>query len=259
MKDILVIYPHGLGDCVLLTPALREFYKKTGQKVHIATLARFQSAQFFDNNPYVDKIYYTKDAWLDYPSSHVGFNAVYNDWKKIAKEEGFQGVVMPMHSEPINKILLNFRFFGLAANDQYQTEFFSTPEDQQMAAAIVKDKVGDSPFGFVQTSTGVPSKDLPPGFGRHWLQANKGVEKIIEIGQEIDQLEYNINVQFEILRLAAAVCIPDSVFYHACHAMNKEIDLVYFGRGQGIYDRVRPLWEVKENVVFLLEDEGVKQ
>ena len=114
-------------------------------------------------------------------------------------------------------------------------------------------------IGFVQTSTGVPSKDLPPGFGRHWLQANKGVEKIIEIGQEIDQLEYNINVQFEILRLAAAVCIPDSVFYHACHAMNKEIDLVYFGRGQGIYDRVRPLWEVKENVVFLLEDEGVKQ
>ena len=30
MKDILVVYPHGLGDCVLLTPTLREYYKKIG-------------------------------------------------------------------------------------------------------------------------------------------------------------------------------------------------------------------------------------
>ena len=57
MKDLLILYPHGLGDCILLTPAIREFYYKTGNKVHIATLERFRTAKFFENNTYVDKIF----------------------------------------------------------------------------------------------------------------------------------------------------------------------------------------------------------
>lgn len=257
MEDVLVIYPHGLGDCILLTPALREYYNKNGHRLRVATLERFRSARFFDHNPYVERVYYTKDAWLDYPNPHVGFNAVYNDWKNYARAQGLRGVVMPMHSDPLNKIILNFKYLGISPDASPVTELHTTPEDVNIAKKIIGSVVGDSPFGFVQTATGVSSKDLPPGFGRRWLQENKGIEKIIEIGQEIDPLEYNINVQFEILRLASAVCIPDSVFYHACHAMNKEVDLVYFGRGRGVYDRVRPLWEVKENVVFSLENEGV--
>jgi len=252
VKDILVIYPHGLGDCVLLTPALREYYNKHGQKLNVATLERFRSAQFFDHNPYVDEVYYTKDAWLDYPNSQVGFNAVYNDWKAAARDKGLRGVVMPMHTDPISKILLNFKYLGIDPYQDPKTELHTTPEDTTTAERIIEDKVGSDPFGFVQTSTGVPSKDLPADYGRQWLKKNRGLEKVIEIGKEIGHLDYNINVQFEILRRASAVCIPDSVFYHACHAMDKEIDLVYFGRGKGIYDRVRPLHEVVENVVFSL-------
>ena len=252
MEDVLVIYPHGLGDCVLLTPTLREYYKKTGEKLHIATLERFRSAQFFNNNPYVDQIFYTKDAWHDYPNSQTGFQSIYNDWKSFAKDKGYKGIVMPMHSQPINKILLNYKFLGLVGQKDYQTEIYTTQEDEKVAQDIIEAIVGTLPFGFVQTSTGVPSKDLPQGYGRQWLLENRGLEKIIEIGLEINPLEYNINVQFEILRRAAAVCIPDSVFYHACHAINKEVDFVYFGRGQAVYNRVCPLHEAIENVVFAL-------
>ena len=76
---------------------------------------------------------------------------------------------------------------------------------------------------------------------------------MIEIGTEFGPLEYNINVQFEIMRRAAAVCLPDSVFYHACHAMGKGVDLVFFGRGPQVYNRVKPLHQVVENVVFGLK------
>lgn len=252
MEDVLVIYPHGLGDCVLLTPALREYYNKNGHQLSVATLERFRSAEFFDHNPYVKQVYYTKDAWLDYPNSQVGFNTVYNDWKTYAREQGLRGVVMPMHSNPISKIILNFKYLGIPADANPVTELHTTPEDVAVADNIVAELVGDAPFGFVQTKTGVPSKDLPVDYGRTWLKDRRGLENVIEIGKEIGALDYNINIQFEILRRAAAVCIPDSVFYHACHAMNKPIDLVYFGRGKGIYDRVRPLHEVKENVVFKL-------
>jgi len=252
MEDVLVIYPHGLGDCVLLTPALREYYNKNGHQLSVATLERFRSAEFFDHNPYVKQVYYTKDAWLDYPNSQVGFNTVYNDWKTYAREQGLRGVVMPMHSTPTSKIILNFKYLGIPLDANPVTELYTTPEDGDAADKIIAKLVGDAPFGFVQTNTGVPSKDLPADYGRTWLKDQRGLENIIEIGKEIGALDYNINIQFEILRRAAAVCIPDSVFYHACHAMNKPIDLVYFGRGEGIYDRVRPLHEVKENVVFKL-------
>ena len=86
------------------------------------------------------------------------------------------------------------------------------------------------------------------------MNENKGIENFIEIGKEIKELEYNINVQFEIMRLAEAVCIPDSVFYHACHAINKNVDFAYFGRGKSIWERVKPLHYVNENVVYNLEN-----
>ena len=55
------------------------------------------------------------------------------------------------------------------------------------------------------------------------------------------------------MRRAKAVCVPDSVFYHACHAINKDVDFAYFGRGKGIWQRVKPLHNVNENVVYNLE------
>ena len=253
MKDLLVLYPHGLGDCILLTPAIREFYSKTKNKVHVATLERFRTARFFDNNPYVDQIFYTKDAWHDYPNSQVGFFSLKEEWKRFAKDNGFSGFVMPMHSEPINKILLNYRHLGIQNPANYNTEVHTTKEDVSRAEELISGLVGDAEFGFVQTTTGVPSKDLPQGYGRKYL-AKIGIDKVIEIGKEFGALDESINVQFEILRRAKAVCIPDSVFYHACHAMGKKVDFVYFGRGPGVYERVRPLHKVEENIFYELGD-----
>ena len=253
MRRILILYPHGLGDCILLTPAIREFFMATENKVSIATLQRFKSATLFDNNPYVDQIFYTKDAWADYPASHIGFQSLYSEWKQKAKDLGFHGFLMPMHSQPTSKILLNCEFLGIRGAANYQPEVHTTPEDVEKANEIIQSVCGDSLFGFVQTNTGVPQKDLPAHFGRNWLKGHKGLDRVIEIGTEFGPLEYNINVQFEIMRRASAVCLPDSVFYHACHAMGKDVDFAFFGRGKQVYDRVKPLHKVTENIVFDLK------
>ena len=252
--NLLILYPHGLGDCILLTPALREFYKRTGHKVHVATLERFKSAQFFDHCPYVDKIFYTKDAWLDYPHSHIGFDALKQEWKTFAQEQEFRGVVMPMHSSLRNKIILNSEALGIKHLSTFNTEIFTTTEDKEVATQVVKRLVGQNSFGFIQTDTGLETKNLYKKFGQEWLKKNKGLSHFIELGENLQALDYNINVQFEIMRLATGVCLPDSVFYHACHAMNKEVDFVYFGRGREIYERVKPLHPVKENVIYKLEE-----
>ncbi len=250
MKNLLIIYPHGLGDCILLTPAIREFFKATGSKVHIATLERFKSAKFFVNNPYVDKIHYTKDAWHDYSDSNTGFISLYKEWKEKARELKYGGIVMPMHSIPSNKIYINIKHLGIKDPEDYKTEIHTTEDDKKIAKNIIQKIVGNSDFGFIQTNTGVPTKNLPEGFGREWLRENRGLKKFIEIGRELSPFDYNINVQFEILRNASAVCLPDSVFYHCCHAIGKDVDFVFFGRGKEIHRRVKPVWQVNENVVF---------
>jgi len=252
VENLLVLYPHGLGDCILLTPAIREFHKATGHKVYVATLQRFESAKFFDNNPYVDKIFYTKDAWHDYPNSHVGFSELYKEWKTFAQKNSFGGIVMPMHSHPVSKIELNFKFLGVQNPQNYKAEIHTTQKDVDKAASIISSVVGEQPFGFIQTNTGVEQKDLPQGYGEQWLKNNKNLEAFIEVGKNFSALEHNINVQFEIMRKASAVCLPDSVFYHACHAMNKPVDLAYFGRGKGVYERVKHTVASKEKVVFEL-------
>lgn len=252
MKKILTLYPHGLGDCILLTPAIREFYKVTGNKVCIATLERFKSAKFFDNNPYVDQIFYTKDAWHDYPNSQIGFSSLYNEWKSFAKDNNFDGIVMPMHSNPTSKIDLNFKYFGLVNPENEKAEIYTTAKDVKTAQDIILNLTKGEPFGFIQTSTGVKQKDLPDGYGAGWLRENRSLNSFIEVGKHFSALEYNINVQFEIMRRANAVCLPDSVFYHACHAIGKEVDLAYFGRGPQVHQRVRHKIPSKENVVFEL-------
>tara|TARA_R110001599_G_scaffold349516_1_gene577966 strand:- start:2121 stop:2879 length:759 start_codon:yes stop_codon:yes gene_type:complete len=250
MKDLLILYPHGLGDCILLTPAIREFYKATGNKVHIATLERFKSAKLFDNNPYVDKIFYTKDAWHDYPNSQVGFSELYKEWKLFAQQNDFGGIVMPMHAHPVQKIELNFKYLGVRNPKEYGVEVYTKPSDKKLAEKIIKNILDDKPFGFIQTNTGVKQKDLPSGYGKNYLKRYKNIEYFIEVGKDFNALDFNINVQIEIMRKAAAVCLPDSVFYHACHAIKKPIDFVYFGRGENVYNRVKHLVASEENVVF---------
>lgn len=254
MKDLLILYPHGLGDCILLTPAMREFYNITGNKVHIATLERFKSAKFFDNCPYVDNIHYTKDAWHDYPNSAIGFSELQKEWKQFAIDNNYGGVVMPMHSSPQNKIILNGNFLGIKKFKSYQTEIFTSEQDKEIAENFVYEKVGKEDFGFIQTNTGVPTKDLTEGFGKAWLSKNKDISNFIEIGVDYSHLEFNINVQFEIMKMSKAICVPDSVFYHACHAVNKKVDFVYFARGIGIHERVKPLHKNEENVFYKLEE-----
>ena len=134
---LFVLYPHGLGDCILLTPAIIEFYKLTGQKVSIATLERFKSAMFYDNNPYIDNILDTKDAWHDYENPHLGFQKLHEEWKHFAKQEGYQGFVMPMHSDPISKIKINFAHLGIKNAQDFKAEIYTKKQEKLIADNVI--------------------------------------------------------------------------------------------------------------------------
>lgn len=244
---VLVVYPHGLGDCVLATPALRAYKAKTGNFVGFAMLERFRSSELFKHNPNVDELFWTKDAWNDFPNFRVGCAAVEQQCRQMAADNGYDDIVFVKHSRNGSKILDCAKALGVELTDVH-TDVYIAEEDRERAVAYTLPR----PFGFVQSSTGVPVKDLPPGFGKRWLRLWKNIPRVVEIGVDFRYDELNINVQFAIMELADAVCLPDSVFYHACCALDKRVDFVYFAKGPGIYNRVKPLHEVEERVVYRL-------
>lgn len=251
---ILICYPHGLGDCVLLTPVLRDYFHTTGKKMAVATMERFRSAMFFDHNPYVEQIFYTKDAWNDFHDADFGFRSVVQHCHNLASKHGYTHVVFPRHKMVIEKIHSNYAELGMRHVINPTTEIYTTRADVDAAEKIIKQCVGDNQFGFVHTTTGVPRKDLPEGYGRKWLKKYRNLDHVIEVDKDFGSLEYPITTQFEILRRSTAVCVPDSVFYHACGAMHKPVDFVYFARGKEIYDRVKPLHQVLQNIRLTLDE-----
>ena len=136
------------------------------------------------------------------------------------------------------------------------TEIFTTAEDKELASTFIKQKFGNESFGFVQTKTGRDRANLPENYGKLWLKNYCNLDNIIEVGKDYDPLQFNINTQFEIMRRARAVCLPDSVFSNACGAMGKPIDHLYVAPGWGPqgYARVKPLHFVKQNVVYELDE-----
>jgi len=154
-----------------------------------------------------------------------------------------------------NKIEANFEACEIDPSSDF-TEIFSSTQDFEFAQMVARDGYqGERPFGFVQTTTGRPNADLPKGYGREWLRIHKGLTDVLEVGIDFKYDESSINAQIEIMRMASAVCLPDSVFSNACGAIGKPIDHLYFAPQWGPqgYARVKPLHQVEQHVVYELD------
>ena len=113
-EGLLICYPNGLGDCILLTPVLRNYFFSTGNKASIAILERFKTAKIFDNNPYVDQLLYTKDAWNDFETSEIGFKIVMESCVQWCQQNEYEYLAYPRHDDwNQSKILLNLRYCNI--------------------------------------------------------------------------------------------------------------------------------------------------
>lgn len=250
---LLIIYPHGLGDIIMATPALRKYRREHPQDyIVLAMQARFESSEILKHCPYVDELLFTPDPWQDFGNAKIGFTTVKKFCVDWAATHNIDKVINPTFPAKMHKIVAFARAMGVGPLEaKPHTEIFTTQEDVDAAVEFIGDR---GPFGFVHTTTGAPAKDLPKNYGRQWLKENKGLDACIEVGIDFKYDDFNINVQFEIVRRAEAICIPDSVFYHARAAMDKPVDLVYFQRGRATWHRVRALHDHEKAVTYNLKD-----
>ena len=247
---LLIIYPHGLGDCILATPAIKQLKLNSGDFIGVAMLERFKSSELFKHNPYVDEVVYTKDPWNDF-GNRVRWDLVIREAEQIAKNKDYDKTIFINHTKKYNKIQEVAEILNVTLIDNH-TEIYTSCNDVELAHKFV-DTTGSSTFGFIHgSSPSLPSKNFPNDYGQQYLSITHELSNFIEVGLTFNVNIFNINIQFEIMRLAQAVCLIDSVFYHACAAMDKTIDFAYFKRGQSVFNRVKPMHEVDQNVFFNL-------
>lgn len=243
---MLILYPHGLGDIILLTPALREL---AADPPHVAVLRRFKGTDILAGCPWIEQVHYVlPDPWND--TDRAGCR----QWGERYARDRCLTPVWIWHPPQMHKILYNAHVLDVELLS-HQTEVWIDDEVRETADDWLSGHTGE-PYGFLHCSTGMPGlstaavkKDFPSAWGHQYLKG-KGVRDVVEVGKSFAKDAFPMPVQFEIMRRAEVLCLADSVFYHAAHALNKKVDLAYFGRGKGVHRRVRPLHEVCEWVVW---------
>jgi len=255
---LLIIFPHALGDMILLTPALKAWCEKNDPP-SIAIQRRFNSCPL-DNCPYINHVYYgLSDPWQDFGNHNTqfGFPATQFEGIAIANRNNYSDVIMA-HEE--GKIINYAQMLGVDIKD-YKPEVFISHKNKMDAYEVIYNSVNNEPYGFSQTYSGDPDRSFPTTYTHDWLKKHKNLNKSIE-AENLKHL--SVNAAFEIMKEADGVILPNSVFWQAAGALNKTVDLAYFSRGvedlnrrkyEIHYEQQHPFYDEKfyQNVVFNLE------
>jgi len=266
-----ILFPHGLGDAILATPALRRFSEENPHyTIVIHGLSRHGAAfpTLFKGSPYAARND-LPDPWHDFPSYQDGIA-----WMEgIARERvksGGKAIVLPcaMHDEiggdnPEHKIY-RFAFeLGVEVDDPSLDIWCDRDLVDKMRERFASRFSGKRTV-FFHVDAGDPIKTISPGHALFLAKRHIGDDFVsIVVQQSVDTSAWsddpsmvhrvwseNIQVSFAALAASDDVCVIDSVMMHAAAAMGKP-QVAWFGREE-IIEHVKPL----VSPVLILGSEG---
>lgn len=247
MKTLIVFW-HGIGDCILATPALRRYAKDNPDKeVHMAVTKPVVSSRFFEGCPYVKGTVLIRNPWDIKGGYRRGKRVVRQEVRRIAEKEGFSKVLfVEQHwSHGIHKLERTARELGVELDDT-SYDVFITEEQRRDAKRFLK-KRGLSRFVFLHRRTDIPKKNLSLKEARRFIKKQWGAVPVVEPGKDYG-FDKPAGFSFALLEQAMGVVVVDSLFMHAADALGKRIDYAYFNLRPHVVDEVCPL-HVKANLV----------
>jgi len=243
MKRALVLYWHGLGDVIVLTPHLRHLYER-GYKTDLMCRAAVRESKLLDACPYVDKLIMVENPW----QSKLGFKrqAELNIELFHKLKGGYDWAGASPHKTPFPKhykIDITSVELGIDLKDK-KLEVFIPPSAKEEAARFVG---GDYIFVHRLSEYHVSHSWDPDG----WIKANLPSFKIVysDIGGKIRRFN-DINTMFAIARNAKHRVLISSVLVSACDAMDCVIDAINYGRPD------RKLWPLDQSRVLHIRENG---
>lgn len=240
MKKALILYWHGLGDVIMLTPHLRYLYNE-GYKVDLMCRSAVRESHLLDRCPYVDKLIEVENPWR--AKCGYGVQALANVGKFNTLAEKYQWIGASIHSvrdyTNYHKIDMTSAELRLEIKDK-KTEVFISEEAEQEALDY-----GDNEFIFCHTT--VENHPYNSWDAVQWVEKNLPTLRIVD---RVSPIFDDINAEFALARLAKHRVLSDSVFAHACNAMGVVVDVINYGRSD------RKVWPLDQSKVLHIREEG---
>ena len=251
MKKALILYWHGLGDVIMLTPHLRHLYQK-GYKIDLMCRIQVVESHLLDSCPYIDKLIEVENPWELVSGklrSPAGFRKQANvniaQFEKLRKNYDWSGV--SLHERPFlqsHKIDMTSHELGLEIEDKKLEVFIPKSAEQEAKKYI------DGDFIFIHT---MPKPHIYHAWdATQWIRENLPPLKTINTGWGADHFMAfdDINTAFAIMQRARYRVLSSSVFVHACEAMGCTIDVINYGRLD------RKVWPLNQSKVLHIREES---
>lgn len=231
MQKGLLLFWHGIGDLICLTPTLRELYNN-GYYCDILVRKFVADSRIFNACPYARLL---PLSIVNSPSDggeegQVAKTKAVNEFEAI--KESYQGsAVLSETPERIraSKAALFYdvamRSFGLPMTANYEPlEVFIPPRAEEEAKAAI---VNHFPDGYIFQHTSIDRHPAHIWNPSNWIQQNLPPLPVFKANETYWD---DINTTFVMAREANHRVLSSSVMVHACDAMNVRMDIVNYGR-----------------------------
>lgn len=242
--SMLIMYWHGLGDLLCLTPQLRHLHEH-GFKVDLLVRPQVLKSSLLSNCPYVEELIplpFTKGGPSEGGESgkkksiecNEMFDSLAGKYDKAVRIAGLHSSLQIRGG----KIFRNSRaIFNPAASKKDRAAVkIMPPEDLSLEVFIPKGAKGKArkyiaehyPNGFIFKHTTPEYHPIHCWEADEWIRANLNSE--LPIFEASSSPWASINPAFVMAREATHRVLSSSVFVHACDAMGVTMDVVYYGQ-----------------------------
>lgn len=233
MKTALLLYWHGLGDLICLTPQLREFHRQ-GYVVDLICRQPVINSQLFVSCPYIRLIapvpYETGGPAEGGNSGAQKAKQCFEIFHQLSPsyDISLEFSEQPQHTRG-GKIIRNNKVCSMNNLTDLDMEVFISKTAEDTARKYIDTYYPD---GYIFCHTMIEWHQCHNWDATKWIQKNLSGLPIIDtgMGQTHEMLFDDINVSFVLAREATHRVLASSVFVHACDAMNATMDIVHYGR-----------------------------
>ena len=227
---ILVIYPHGIGDVIMGTPAFRALRRNfPNAQIGIAVQSGAWHSGIVHKLSYFNDIYLVNNPHFS-NNYDVGLNLLRKNVSEIAKLENYTDIRWVLHKQDKNQLLHKVDLTAtelsvtLDNNNQYD---FPIDEKSKSTALQLMDKLQlkKGKYAFLHThSTDLVKNKL----SRIILSTLPDIYKdnIFIINKSFDITNLSIEVSAVLMNHAGYIGIVDSAFLHIANALKKNIDIL---------------------------------
>lgn len=233
MKTALLLYWHGLGDLICLTPQLRELHRR-GYVVDLICRHPAIESQLFVSCPYIRQtisLPYKIGGPAEGGSS--GAKKAQQCFAMFQKLSSNYNIAMEFSERPQHirggKVARNSKVCGFTSLTNLDLEVFISDKAEVTARRYIDTHYPD---GYIFCHTMIEWHQCHNWNAKNWISEHLNDLPIVDTGvnQTHEMLFDDISIAFVLAREATHRVLSSSVFVHACDAMNVVIDVVHYGR-----------------------------